>query len=257
MRMSFKDLLRQEERPVGIFINTGSPEMVEIAAQTGFQFIIVDNEHGSWSGERNGHLIRAAETFGAVPMVRVPGASAENDIKFALDCGAAGVVVPGIQTPEDARTALRHAMFHPLGTRGACPYVRANRYTGRSERYFEDSNRDVSVVMMIEGAEGVKNYEAILDVEGVDTVFFGPYDLSVSLGIPGQTDSPRVAGSIQNMIRMAKERGVFAGMLGIGAEDSNRWFDCGVDYIVGVGDMALFYRSCDEMMRGIRNVTAK
>ena len=115
------------------------------------------------------------------------------------------------------------------------------------------SNRDVSVVLMIEGEQGIKNFVDIIGLDEVDVVFFGPYDLSVSLGIPGQTDDPRVADTIRDMIRIANEHHVKAGMLGINAEDANKWFDYGADYVVAVGDMALFYRVCNEMIKGVNS----
>lgn len=251
MKKSFKQLMKEEKKPVGIFVNTGCPEMVEITAQTGFRFVFIDNEHGSWGLETNADMIRAAESFDSIPLIRVPVID-ETAIKYALDCGAAGVVIPGVSTPEQAVRALEYSKFAPEGKRGACPYVRANRYTGRSDTYFEESNRETAVVMLIEGEEGVANYDAILEVEGVEFVFFGPYDLSVSLGIPGQLEDPRVKKSIREMIRKANEKGIYAGMLGIEAKDSNEWFACGADYIVAVGDMALFYRTCQEMVNGIR-----
>ena len=252
MQKSLREVIRTVERPIGMFVNTACPEMVEITGQTGFDFIFIDNEHGSWSGETNAHLIRAAETFHCVPLVRVPGID-ETAIKYALDSGAAGVVIPGVSSVEDAREAIKWSKFAPVGTRGACPYVRANHYTGKSEHYFEDSNRDVAVVLLIEGKAGVEAYDDILNVEGVEYVFFGPYDLSVSLGIPGQLEDPRVKDSIKEMIRKAKAKGVYSGMLGVDPEDTRDWFDCGADYIVQVGDMSMDYRMCAQWVDRVKN----
>lgn len=251
MKKSLNELLKEKKHPIGIFINTGCPEMVEICGQTGFNFIIIDNEHGSWDGEHNSHMIRAAETFDTIPLVRVSGADDEDQIKHILDLGAAGIVVPGIKNAEDARTAIRNAKFTPMGDRGACPYVRANRYTGISENYYEKSNRETTVMLMIEGVDGIENFDEIIGVEGVDVIFFGPYDLSVSLGIPGQTDDERVSGTIKKLILRAKEYNIKTCMLGIYAEDTNKWFDCGADFVVAVGDMAFFYRSCANFLKDV------
>ena len=251
MRKSLKQVISEEKRPIGMFVNTACPEMVEITGQTGFDFIFIDNEHGSWSGETNAHLIRAAETFDCVPLVRVPNID-ESAIKYALDSGAAGVVIPGVSSVEDAKEALKWSKFAPVGKRGACPYVRANHYTGKSENYFEKSNRDVAVVLLIEGKAGVEAYDDILDVDGVEFVFFGPYDLSVSLGIPGQLDDPRVKGAIKEMIKKAKAHGVYSGMLGVDPDDTLAWFDCGVDYVVQVGDMSMYYRMCEKWVEGVK-----
>lgn len=251
MRKSLKQLFSEEKKPIGMFVNTACPEMVEITAQTGFDFIFIDNEHGSWSGETNAHLIRAAESFDCIPLVRVPNIN-EDDIKKNLDLGAAGIVVPGVSSVAEAKEALKWAKFAPEGKRGACPYVRANRYTGNSDNYFEQSNRDVAVVLLIEGKDGVEAFDDILDVEGVEFVFFGPYDLSVSLGIPGRLDDPRVKEAIRDMIRLANAKGVYAGMLGKDPEDTNEWFACGADYIVQVGDMSMYYRMCEAWVKGVK-----
>lgn len=251
MRKSLKQLFSEEKKPVGMFVNTACPEMVEITAKTGFDFVFIDNEHGSWGIETNAHLVRAAESFDCIPLIRVPNID-ETAIKHALDIGAAGVVVPGVSSVENARDALKWSRFSPAGRRGACPYVRANSYTGKSGSFFEDSNRDVAVVLLIEGKEGVDAYDDILALEGVEYVFFGPYDLSVSLGIPGQLEDPRVKETIKAMIAKAKAKGVYSGMLGIDPEDSNAWFDCGADYVVQVGDMSMYYRMCEKWVRGVK-----
>ena len=251
MRESLKQLFQRVEKPLGMFVNTACPEMVEITARTGFDFVFIDNEHGSWSGESNAHLVRAAESFGCIPLIRVPNID-ETAIKHALDIGAAGIVVPGISSVAEAKEALKWAKFAPVGKRGACPYVRANEYTGKSENYFEKSNRDVAVVLLIECKDGVEAYDDILNVEGVEYVFFGPYDLSVSLGIPGQLDDPRVKDAIKGMIRKAKAKGVYSGMLGVDPADTNDWFACGADYVVQVGDMSMYYRMCEQWVKGVR-----
>ncbi len=251
MKRSFKDLLKEGNRPLGIFVNTGSPEMIEITAQAGFDFVFIDNEHGGWDGENNAHLIRAAESFDSIPLVRVPNID-ETAIKYALDCGAAGIVIPGVSSVDDAKQAIEYAKFMPDGRRGACPYVRANKYVGKNSDFFVDSNKDVAVVLLIEGANGIAAYDDIINLPDVDCVFFGPYDMSVSLGIPGQVDDPKVKDAIKEMIKKANDKGVYAGMLGITTQSSKFWFECGADYIVGVGDMALFYEACKGMVDGIR-----
>lgn len=252
MRKSLKQLFTEEKKPIGMFVNTACPEMVEITAKTGFDFVFIDNEHGSWGVETNAHLVRAAESFDCIPIIRVPNID-ETAIKHALDIGAAGIIIPGISSVKDVREAMKWSKFAPVGKRGACPYVRANEYTGKSENYFEKSNSEVAVILLIEGKDGVEAYDDILNEEGVEFVFFGPYDLSVSLGIPGQLDDPRVKDAIKGMIAKAKKKGVYSGMLGIDPEDTNMWFDCGVDYVVQVGDMSMYYRMCEKWVKGVKN----
>ncbi len=251
MRSNFTQLLKDNKKVLGMFVNTGSPEMVELTAQAGFQFVIIDNEHGSWSGEKNSHLIRAAESFGCVPIVRVPNID-ETAIKWALDSGAAGVVVPGISSVEDAKQAVKWSKFSPEGMRGACPYVRGNNYLGANREFFPESNREVATVLLIEGKGGHESFDEILNVPGVNNVFFGPYDLSVSLGIPGDVTNPKVIDAITEMIKKANKNGVFCGMLGHQASDTNCWFSAGVDYIAQVGDMSLYYAAAKAWVDDVR-----
>lgn len=249
---NFRELKEKKEAVVGLFINAMCPEFLEIAAYAGFDFAILDNEHGAWDGESFAHLIRACDAAGILPLVRVSKTD-ETEIKKALDSGAAGVMIPGISTPEQAKEALRLSKFAPEGLRGACPYVRANKFNAGDKRtYFDKANRTVSVIMLIEGKEGLENYDRILEVEGVDCVFFGPCDLSNSLGHAGDENHPEVKEAIGRMIRKAKEKNVWAGMMGFDGEDSRRWLEAGAGYVAALSDVGLFYDICRKTVDEVK-----
>ena len=159
MKRTFKGLKNNPEKAIGVFMNCGCPEFLEIAAAAGYDFVIIDNEHGMWGCEGNAHMIRAAESFDIVPIVRVSDIN-EAEIKRVLDCGAAGVMIPNISSVEQAKEALRLSKFNPDGNRGACPFVRANQYgRGDAAEYYAKSNKDVSVVLLIEGKGGVEAFD--------------------------------------------------------------------------------------------------
>lgn len=246
MQQNFKKLLKEEKNVCGLFINAACPEFVEIAAYAGFKFAIIDNEHGSWDGESHAHLIRACDAAGCVPIVRVSRID-ETEIKKALDSGAAGVMIPGVSSVEDAKEALKWSKFAPVGQRGACPYVRANQFSaGDRTKYFDLCNKEQVVIMLIEGKGGLESFDDILDVEGVDCVFFGPCDMALSLGHPGEDTHPEVVSAIENMIKKAKAKGVYTGMMGFDGKNSKYWLDKGADYVAALSDVGLFYEVCKK-----------
>lgn len=252
MKKFFEELMRNKEKPLGIFMNCGCPEFLESAGLAGYQFVIIDNEHGGWSGETNAHMIRAAEAVGMASLVRISDLN-ETAVRKALDIGASGIVVPNVSSLEAARTAISYALFAPEGVRGACPCVRANGYgSGDAGLYFTKSNKEVAIVLLIEGKGGIASFDDILELDGVKYVFFGPDDMSVSLGYPGQPNHPEVISAIESMIKRAQAKGVYTGMVADSAEKMWKWFDIGIDFGISVGDLGLFYKICKEMVDSIR-----
>ena len=252
MKKSFKALRGTKEKIVGQFLFMGYPEMAELAAHAGYDFVLIDNEHGIARIESICNAIRAAEAEGIVPLVRVPDVHDEAAIKKALDCGAAGVVVPGIATREQAELGVKYSKFTPLGNRGACPYVRANGYGSMDPiAFYPNANCDVALVLLVEGQEGIDNFDEIISVEGVDGVFFGPVDLSLSLGVPGEVNHPLVEEAIKDMVKKAKEKGVFVGMYGDSIEDSRRWFDNGCEFVIAMVDSNVLYRANKHILDAI------
>lgn len=253
MKQTFLSLRNNSEKAVGIFMNCGCPELLEIAAYTGYQFVIIDNEHGGWGCEGNTHMVRAAESTGIVPIVRVSDIN-EAEIKRVLDVGAAGVMIPNIDSAEKARLALRYSKYRPDGERGACPFVRANGYgTGVAAEFYKNSNRDVSVILLVEGKGGMESFDDIIGLEGVECIFFGPCDMAVSLGHPGEESHPEVHDAIRDMIHKARARGIYVGMQGFDGIETRYWLDAGADFGVTIGDLGLFYRVCKQTIEDVRN----
>lgn len=229
------------------------PAAVEIAGSTGFDFVILDQEHGPVSTQRLQDLIRAAELSGTCPVVRVPS-NAEESILQALDIGAGGVEAPQIRDRECAERMVRYSRFHPKGDRGMCRYVRAARYSGiPGERYFSEANDSVVTIGHVEGMDGIENIESICEVGGLDVVFLGPYDLSQSCGVPGQTSHPKVVEAMSQAVEIAKRNGVVVGTFVESLDDLLRWKKLGVQYIAFSVDVGIFYRACAELINRIRN----
>ncbi len=224
---------------LGVFCELPTPASIEIIAAAGWDFVIIDCEHAPITAQMLPDFIRASDAAGIPAIVRVPENNAAA-IQQALDAGAAGVQIPQISSVASARAAVSAARFHPGGQRGFNPFVRAARYSAEPiAEFLQRSNEGVTVVLQIESAEGVRAVDAILEVPGIDVLFIGPYDLSQSLGIPGQTSDPRVFDAGQAIVTKAAARGVRAGVFTNTEEEARRWRKAGIQYLCYSVDTAV------------------
>lgn len=232
----------------GVFCELPCPEALEIAGLAGWDFAIPDCEHAPLTANQLPNIVRAATAAGLPAIVRV----ASNDpasIQHALDAGASGVQIPQIASAEAARAAVAASRFHPIGQRGFNPFVRAADFSATPvPKFLDRSNRQVTLVVQIESADGIAAAPEILDIGGIDVVFVGPYDLSQSLGIPGETSHPRVFEAVGKIVRDAESRGVAVGVYANTEDDARRWVGCGVRYLVHSVDTVILLNA----MRGIK-----
>jgi 4-hydroxy-2-oxoheptanedioate aldolase len=193
---------------LGAWLQMGSPEIAEFIAHVGFDFVIVDREHGSFGLEVETNLFRAIESGGASPVIRLPDDS-PSEISSALDAGAVGILIPGVSSRRQAEKIVSSAKYAPTGTRGACPLVRATDHGLLEWKGFQSwSNANTMVWLIIENQEGVKNFRDILSVPGVDAVSVGLFDLAQSLGYPGQIDHPEVTEKMLEIVKEARKEKV-------------------------------------------------
>ena len=162
----FSSLFNENKPFLGTFIQTASPEFLEAAGYAGFRFAAIDLEHASYGTETLVHMIRAGEAAGMSMLARVPALDTVW-IKKSLDMGASGIIVPNIDTPEQAAEAVRLCRFTPEGIRGACPGVRANRYGAGGSEYYRLANENTAVIPLVESAEGVRNFAEIVHTPGM------------------------------------------------------------------------------------------
>jgi len=227
----FHGMLRENRPLLGFFIGFPSPAVVEMAGYAGFDFIIIDNEHGPASIETTENLVRAARAAGIPPIVRVSGAN-PKEILRTLDVGAAGIQVPQINTAEEARIAVDAAKYPPVGSRGVAFSNRAAGYGFfGGEAHLAASNEKTVVVTHIETAEAVKNLDEMLAVEGIDVMFIGPNDLSVSMGYKGNFRHPDMQAVIADCIRRIAAAGVTPGVLVTNPDDFHKYAALGARYM--------------------------
>lgn len=226
-----KAKLNSGEAVVGSFCNLPSAEAVELLGWAGFDFVIIDAEHGPQSPEMVAHMVRGAEASGTTPLVRVATNEPQNILRY-LDTGAQGLQVPMVNGPTDAQRAVAAALYPPHGRRGLAG-VRAAGFGLRESvaDYAASANDEMLVIVQIETMEALVNRDAILGVPGIDVVFFGATDLSSSMGIPGQTRDERVVNAIAEAGKAVMDAGLVAGTIVGTAEQAVEWQERGFRYI--------------------------
>jgi len=203
----FKAAMDSDQGALGPFMITSDPAYVEAAGYAGYDFVLLDMEHGPGTFENLQNLIRAANVAGVCPVVRVPRGM-DIWVDRALDVGAGALLVPQIDTADQARAVISAAKFAPVGSRGTNRFVRSACYGAKpGSEYFAQANETV-VIIQAEGKKAVENLDEILDVPGLDVLFIGPYDLSSSLGHVGEVNHPEVIACIQGIIEKANAKGV-------------------------------------------------
>ena len=230
-------LLKEGKPVIGATITTHSPDVAAAAANVGFDFLWIEMEHSGISLETARNMILATRSLKAVPFIRVP----VNEVwtaKRALDVGALGVIFPFTSTPELARQAVAACKYPPVGRRGYGPGLASSRWPA-PEGYAKFADRNVMVIIIIEEQRAVDNIDAILDVPGIDVVFIGVNDLSYSMGIGGQMDSPRFKEAVAKVIAAAKKRGLPVGRPGGTPDQVAQLQKEGFSFFQGPSDLVL------------------
>lgn len=229
---ALKERLLRGETLAGAFVNVFAPELVELCTLAGLDFVILDGEHAALTPETAAQLYRAAEAR-ALPCVTRIGVRHPQVIQQYLESGAFSVLFPLVSTPEDARQAVDAVKYPPQGRRGVAP-SRVSGWgllPGGLSEHVVRSNRETLVAVQIETQEAVGHFEGILTVEGVDLLFFGPSDLSASLGLAGQIDHPRVVSLIEELGRAALQAGKVVGTIARTPEEVRFWRDRGFRWL--------------------------
>jgi 2-dehydro-3-deoxyglucarate aldolase/4-hydroxy-2-oxoheptanedioate aldolase len=199
------------ELAVGTFIGTASPVAAEVCAAAGFDYLLLDLEHGAGGEEQIRATIPAAASYDVPTVVRVES-DARIRIGRVLDAGAAGIMLPRLDTVGDVHAAIRHLHYPARGDRGVATYNRACRFGLDPDALFRADDEILGIVQ-IESARAVTNAAEIAAIDGVDVLFVGPRDLSHDLGVPGQTNAPEYLYALDQVLRAAQKHGKACGML--------------------------------------------
>ncbi len=247
------DRVAAGERLYGTWCNLGSSITVEMAGVAGFDWMLIDLEHGSGGYESLVHQVQAASATVAAPIVRI----AWNDpvrFKRVLDLGVAGVMVPYVQSAEEATQAVRAMCYPPQGVRGVASLNRATSFGPGFADYFARANRELLTVVQIETQAAVDNVDEIAAVDGVDVLFVGPLDLSTSLGIQNQYTDPHFLDAIDAVTQAAAKRGKASGILALDPAMLAPMFERGMTFVAHGSDGGLVAAGMRENLRRMQEV---
>ncbi len=220
-------MLRSGQPLRGIFNGLPSAAIVEMCAYAGFDFIVIDNEHGSADFETTENMLRAARASGIVPVVRC----FQADIARVLDMGASAVQIPMVNTAQQAAELAQQVRYPAQGRRGSAFSSRAAGYGAfGGDAHTGRSNAGIALIVMVETPQGVENAAAIAAVEGVDAVFVGPHDLSHAMGFGSNSAAPEVQAAIERALRAAAAAGKCAGVLALTPEAEQKYATWGARF---------------------------
>jgi 4-hydroxy-2-oxoheptanedioate aldolase len=254
------ELFTSSRTVLGTWTQMSAPEAIDILGGASFDFTIIDAEHGSFGMESVENLIRACDAAKIIPIVRVP-TNEQMHITRALDAGAAGVIVPGVRSCEEAERAIMGRNFAPAGDRGACPCVRAGGHWAPDwASYVARQERDTGIIILAETPGALAEIEAICALPGLMALMIGPFDLSVALGRNGDCLHPDVVNAIRRMVSAANAHSVptimpvFAPDLVETQKQITNWKEQGVQVFTVGTDKILFYTQCAQFVRALQAV---
>ena len=248
--------IEEKGNAVGTFLGVSTPSIVEILGYTGLDFVVIDTEHGPYDTMPVSDLIRASQSRGMAPVVRVADVT-HKEIQRAVDNGAEGIIIPCLRSMDDFRKAVELCKFPPLGSRGfikarGSGYGNEEWAEGTLEEYMHNSNEKVLLLPQCETREALENIEAIVNIEGIDGIFIGPFDLSISMGIPGQFDAPQFRRAVSRVLNTCKEAGKLCMIFTSSVEEAKAYMDQGFDAVANSIDTIMFRNAYKEMMDALR-----
>jgi 4-hydroxy-2-oxoheptanedioate aldolase len=250
-----KRLLNQGHPAIGTFCLAASELIAEMLGHSGLDFVMVDLQHGECTADRLQGMLQALSATPATPLARVP-ANTPVDIQRALDLGAAGIIVPTVNTREEAEAAVRSVRYAPLGIRSWGP-LRGTLYLGSD--YFSEAHEELLTVLMIESAEGCRNAREILSVPGVDACFIGPNDLSITLGFPpGLAElPPPVEDAIAAILAAARATGKVVGIQVFNTQAAKPRIEQGFRFVSVMSEFEMVRDAAAEVLRTVSSLAGK
>ncbi|MBR3124901.1 MAG: hypothetical protein IKF42_05675 [Mogibacterium sp.] len=257
MLNKLKKAIKENKYAVGTFLGAANTSIVEIMGYTGLDFVVIDTEHGPYDTMPMSDLIQAAESKGMSPLVRIADLT-HKEIQRALDNGAEGIIIPCLKDVDDFRKAVDLAKFAPLGNRGfikgrGSGFGNEPWASGTLTEYMQNSNDKVLLLPQCETEEALDNIEEIVQIEGIDGIFIGPFDLSICMGIPGQFDAPEFKEAVDRILSACKQAGKLCLMFTGTAAEAKMYIEKGFDAVAVSIDtivIAQAYKALVDEIRG-------
>jgi 4-hydroxy-2-oxoheptanedioate aldolase len=241
----FKRAIVAGQAQVGLWSGLGSANGAELCAAAGFDWLLLDAEHGFNDVLSIQPQLQAVAPYATSAVVRPPVADAAL-VKRYLDVGAQTLLVPMVDTAEQARLLAAAAAYAPTGMRGMATMTRAARW-GRVTDYIKRAREQICLIVQIESVTGMQNLDAIASVDGVDALFIGPADLAASMGHPGQAGHPDVVSAVERAIRRVRELGKPVGILTLDEALAQRYFELGCSFVAVGIDVVILARAVDAL----------
>lgn len=247
-----KQRLKKGECVYGTFANGISEELVEIMVLAGFDFVMIDSEHSCSTTETNRRLLMAGESRGGNMMIRVPD-QRQFSILQTMDIGAQGILVPQVNSVEEAKQIVASAKYYPQGMRGMALPRAADYGLGLPmDAYMRQENDSALIAVQCENVLCLEHLEEIAALDGIDVIFIGPFDLSQSFGIPGQVFAEPIQKVIAQVLAVTKKYGKAAGIYTNSVEMARTYQNMGFTFLLVGSDLTLFGAACKEMVSGLK-----
>ena len=243
----FKAGLRRGDVQIGLWLSSTTAYMAEIAATSAYDWLLIDGEHAPNTIQDLYHQLQAIAPYASQPVIR-PVEGGRALIKQVLDIGARTLLIPMVDTAEQARDIVLATRYPPEGTRGVGASVARAARWGRIDNYMRQANDELCLLIQVESRTALDNLEAILDVEGIDGVFIGPADLSASLGYPDNAGHPEVQRVIEQSIRRIRAAGKAAGFLAVDPEMAKKSLEWGANFVAVGVDTMLYSQALDSRL---------
>ncbi len=251
-----KKRLKAGEVLYGTFIDSCNEDMVEISAIAGFDYALIDAEHSPCDPIIAQRLVRAADARNLPTLIRVSNSLPSTILKM-MDIGASGIMAPLVHDAEMAKGVVESVRYYPAGRRGTALMRASNYNTLPIGDYFAKTNSDAFVMVQAESVQAVENLEKVLAVKDLDAIFLGPYDLSQSMGIPGQVESKQILEIAERIAKLARAAGKFAGTIAGSYEKSQRLVDMGYQLITYSTDLDLYCAYARETVANLKKIRRK
>ena len=245
---NLKAKIKQGIPVLGTWNTIGSPMFSEILAFSGLDFLIIDFEHGPFQIDQVHDYVNRCEINSSTPIFRIPSNSDWMALQV-LDQGGHGVMAPHIDDKDSAQLLVDSTKYHPLGKRGFTPFTKAGGFTNlHGDVYAEKANEFTLVSIIVESKESLENLDEILEVDEIDVVYFGAYDLSQALGVPGETRHTSVLREIEHGLRKVNDNGKYAGGFVAQSKDDIKWLlDMGMRFITYEVDSSIVYKAVNDV----------
>lgn len=243
----FKAALQRGETQIGLWLSSTSAYMAEIAATSGYDWLLIDGEHAPNTVQDLYHQLQAIAPYASQPVIR-PVDDNRSLIKQVLDIGTRTLLIPMVESAAQAREIVSATRYPPLGVRGVGASVARAARWGRVENYMAQANEELCVLIQVETKTALDNLTAILDVDGIDGVFIGPADLSASLGYPDNAGHPEVQRIIEQSIGRIRRAGKAAGILAVDPQMAKKCLAWGANFVAVGVDTMLYTEALDQRL---------